>query len=258
MHGNRDRLVVIGDQRPIVGASLAALLNSRGYVAMATSQVDIVIKEASTLGADLAIVATAEPLDDVLHLLRDGRASGYGVPVLVVVEAADAHVRREVLLAGARAVLSRALPTETFLAAVARLCDGESVLPGLDEPAAATLGMAGRWPQLTTRELDILRGLASGRTTSELAAQFGLRSATVRTYVQRVLMKLGVHSRPAAVAAAVRAGVARPAGFTPRSAPPPAGPGSVAPSRATPSPSPSPGPALAHPSARAARITALR
>lgn len=223
MDGSSEHLVVIGDRRPIVGASLASLLNRHGYVAMATPQPDIAIKEASIIGANLAIIDIDQPTEPTLATLVDARASGYSVPVLAVADNLDRHVRRKALLAGARAMVARSLPTETFLVAVERLCHGDSVLPDLDEPTERDQpGPARPWLELTCREVEILRGLATGSSTSELAEQFGLSSATVRTYVQRVLMKVGVHSRAAAVAAAAQAGLLR-------SGPPGAGP----PGRAT-------------------------
>lgn len=52
---------------------------------------------------------------------------------------------------------------------------------------------------LSRREEQILRFLASGRTTRDVAEVLTISPATVRTHVQRILDKLGVHSRVAAV-----------------------------------------------------------
>lgn len=54
-------------------------------------------------------------------------------------------------------------------------------------------------PSLTTREIEVLRLLADGLGTLDLARKLGLSEATVRNHIQRLLAKLGVHSRLEAV-----------------------------------------------------------
>jgi DNA-binding CsgD family transcriptional regulator len=57
-------------------------------------------------------------------------------------------------------------------------------------------------PRLTRREREVLRLLAQGRTTQEIADQLYLSPRTVLTHVAHILGKLGVDSRTAAIAAA--------------------------------------------------------
>ena len=54
--------------------------------------------------------------------------------------------------------------------------------------------------QLTTREKEILRFLAFGLGTAAMARELAISPATVRNHAQRILAKLPVHSRLAAVA----------------------------------------------------------
>lgn len=53
---------------------------------------------------------------------------------------------------------------------------------------------------LTSRELEMLSGVADGRTDGEIAAQLGLSPRTVERHLQNAYGKLGVHTRAAAVA----------------------------------------------------------
>ena len=53
---------------------------------------------------------------------------------------------------------------------------------------------------LTDRELEILRLLATGSSTAAIARDLSISSTTVRNHVQRIITKLQVHSRLAAVA----------------------------------------------------------
>ena len=59
-------------------------------------------------------------------------------------------------------------------------------------------------PSLTAREIDVLRLLADGLGTQALAQRLGVSQATVRNHIQRLLAKLGVHSRLEAVVYAAR------------------------------------------------------
>lgn len=59
---------------------------------------------------------------------------------------------------------------------------------------------------LTGREADVLRALAAGGTTTEIAATLFISAETVRTHVKHLLAKLGVRDRTQAVAWAFRSG----------------------------------------------------
>jgi DNA-binding NarL/FixJ family response regulator len=54
--------------------------------------------------------------------------------------------------------------------------------------------------KLTPRELEVLRLIAAGRNTAEVAAELFVGVATVRHHSQSILRKLGVHSRLQAAA----------------------------------------------------------
>jgi DNA-binding NarL/FixJ family response regulator len=52
---------------------------------------------------------------------------------------------------------------------------------------------------LTPRELEVLRALSVGASTTDIAQELGISVTTVRSYVKGLLGKLGVHSRLEAV-----------------------------------------------------------
>jgi two-component system nitrate/nitrite response regulator NarL len=61
--------------------------------------------------------------------------------------------------------------------------------------------------QLTDRELEILSLLSAGRRPEEMAATLAISPHTVRTHIQNMMLKLGVHSRLEAVSFARRSGL---------------------------------------------------
>lgn len=74
---------------------------------------------------------------------------------------------------------------------------GNSRTPDLDPGVAE---------QLSDRELDVLRAIASGQANKDIANSLHISVATTRNHVQHILKKLNVHSKLEAVALAFRNG----------------------------------------------------
>jgi DNA-binding NarL/FixJ family response regulator len=70
---------------------------------------------------------------------------------------------------------------------------GPGVQPGKDPLSA-----------LTPREMEVLRRIAEGQNTKNMAREMNVTTETLRTYVRNVLTKLGAHSRLEAAALAVQ------------------------------------------------------
>jgi DNA-binding NarL/FixJ family response regulator len=64
--------------------------------------------------------------------------------------------------------------------------------------------------QLTQRELEVLRLLATGKSNAELAAHLFLGEGTIKTHVSNVLGKLGLRDRVQAVVYAYERGLIEP------------------------------------------------
>ncbi len=62
-------------------------------------------------------------------------------------------------------------------------------------------------PRLSAREIEVLRRLAQGDGTAELAENLAISVATARNHMDRVMRKLGVHSRLQAVVRATKLGL---------------------------------------------------
>lgn len=64
--------------------------------------------------------------------------------------------------------------------------------------------------RLTDREREVLVEIGSGRSNAEIAARLSLTAATVKTYVSRLLAKLGARDRAQLVVMAYESGLVRP------------------------------------------------
>lgn len=79
---------------------------------------------------------------------------------------------------------------------------------GLRHPAGETTDAApGQPSSLTRRQREVLRELAAGKSTQQIAAEMGISPTTVRNHVANLMAVLGVHTRLQAVIAGTRAGL---------------------------------------------------
>jgi len=91
-------------------------------------------------------------------------------------------------------------------------CQGRPVARPNSGPSARQRDLHSTAPALvalTSREHDVLQAIVTGERDRELAERLGISRHTVRTHIENVLGKLGVHSRHEAAAVAVRSGVRR-------------------------------------------------
>ena len=73
------------------------------------------------------------------------------------------------------------------------------------DPAAPKAGHP--LSELTPREREVLSLIASGMSNAEIARELFISAETVKTYVSRILAKLGLHDRVQAVVFAYREGL---------------------------------------------------
>lgn len=135
---------------------------------------------------------------EVCRELRDRHGEDLAI-IFLSGERIEALDRVAGLLIGADDYLVKPVDPEELLARLRRL---------LRDPAASEQAPPAPHSELTQRERQVLGLLAGGRTQRQIAAELVISEKTVATHIQRVLEKLGVHTRAQAVAYAYRAGLA--------------------------------------------------
>jgi two-component system nitrate/nitrite response regulator NarL len=130
--------------------------------------------------------------------------------VVAVTALHDPAVADEALRSGFSGYLTKETKLSRLMNVIRLVADGGVVVadelvrtPGrrlpCDDPDAAML-----LAQLTSRELEVLELLSAGRASEDIATALNISRNTVRTHVQGILAKLGVHSRLQAAAFASR------------------------------------------------------
>jgi len=119
--------------------------------------------------------------------------------VVVVSGISDAQVISEALEAGASAYIPKTELADKVIGIIRKAAGGQMVhLPPTRRPAPE---------DLTQRELEVLQAVAEGMSTTQVARWLFVSPSTVRSHVKSILMKLGVHSKLAAVVEGARRGL---------------------------------------------------
>ncbi|WP_031053179.1 MULTISPECIES: response regulator transcription factor [unclassified Streptomyces] len=156
-----------------------------------------------------------------IALVAGVRAARPGVRCVVLAEKDDPRTAARALQAGASGWVAKDCSLQRLLAVVRGVLRDETHLPPalltgvLRELTAARKHRTESErlvESLTPREREVLRCMVAGLGRKAVAERLFLSPHTVRTHMQNVLGKLGVHSTLAAVALARRAGVGPEAG----------------------------------------------
>ena len=120
------------------------------------------------------------------------------LPVLVLSVHGEEQFGLRMLRAGAKGYLSKDRAPDELMEALGTLVQGRSyVTTGLAEQLAQALGRGSEGPpheELSDREFQVMRLIASGSSVSEIADELHLSVKTVSTYLSRMLEKLGMSS----------------------------------------------------------------
>lgn len=126
--------------------------------------------------------------------------------VLMLAGRGDREAAAAAVAAGARGFLTRDGVDSGFTTAVAGAIAGRELLDGAVRPAPQVLPRA-EPVSLTERELQVLRGMAQGRSNAEIGRSLYLSEDTIKTHARRLFRKLGVNDRAKAVALGFRQGL---------------------------------------------------
>jgi DNA-binding NarL/FixJ family response regulator len=211
--------VVIADDQGMVRSGLASLLEGEPDITVVGQAVDgeEAIAAVRRLRPDVTLMDIRMPELDGIAATRAVVASNPQTRVLVLTTFDLDEYVFEALRAGASGFLLKDAPAEELVAAVRVVARGDALLaPAVTRrvveaftsiPAPAPPPVV---DALSPRELEVLRRLARGRSNAEIAADFYVSEATVKTHVSNILMKLRLRDRIQAVIYAYEHGLVRP------------------------------------------------
>ena len=204
--------ILIADDHEVVRLGLRALLDRHPDFE--------VVAEAST--ADEAVMKTLDRRPDVvvMDIRMPGGTGIYACEqivaqapeckVIILTSYAEDEMLFSAIRAGAAGYVLKQIGSEELIRALETVGRGEALLdPALTSRVfvevrkAAVAAEAAAFSELTPQELNVLGGIASGKTNREIAEILHLSPGTVRNYVSNILSKLDVSNRAEAAAYAV-------------------------------------------------------
>jgi DNA-binding NarL/FixJ family response regulator len=212
--------VLVADDQSMVRAGFRMLLAGEQdieVVAEASNGLEAVAKAAR---ADPAVILMdiRMPELDGLEATRRILAANDAARVLILTTFGLDEYVYEALCAGASGFVLKDDPPEQLIAAVRTVAAGNALLsPAVTKRVIRQFTRIPRpappkeMGELTERELEILRLIATGLSNAEIGRELFIGETTVKTHVTHILQKLGLRDRVQAVVLAYQAGLFGPA-----------------------------------------------
>jgi DNA-binding NarL/FixJ family response regulator len=212
--------VVVADDQAMVRAGFRSLLNEEPDIEVVGEAADgeQAVAAVRRFRPDVALMDIRMPNVDGLEATRRIAADGLATRILILTTFDLDEYVYEGLRAGASGFLLKDASPEQLIAAIHVVAEGEAVLAptvtrrvveAFARIPAADDALRGALDTLTTREREVLRLLARGRSNAEVARELVVSEATAKTHVRHVLSKLDLRDRVQAVVFAYESGLVR-------------------------------------------------
>ncbi len=205
--------VLLADDHVVFCEALAAVLGLEADLQVVGQAHDGAssVRLALELSPDVVLMDVHMPNGDGLEATASIKAGRPQTRVVMLTSDEEEESLRRALDLGASGYLTKREASAEVVRAVRAAAAGEMLVPPLmlarllrqmsGPPAVPRADL-----HLTPRELEVLGALAQGMNGMQIARRLSMSPNTVRTHVQNILGKLGVHSKLEAVTKAVREG----------------------------------------------------
>lgn len=211
--------VVVGDDHAVFLDALCTVLAKQGCAVTTATTVEGTVQAVRRLQPDICLIdhhfgedANREDACDGIGAIRRLTEACARTKVLMLSADGDSSAILRAMRAGAAGFVHKTRGVSVLQQTIERVLRGEVVVEapagGTIQPHLARQRDALRLAAyLTSREWQCLELLVDGQDTAGIVAALGVSAATVRTHVQSLMGKLGVHSRLEAAAFAVQHGL---------------------------------------------------
>jgi DNA-binding NarL/FixJ family response regulator len=212
--------VIVADDQAAVREGLVTLLDLDPQLTVVAEAADgrQALDAVASADPDVVLMDLHMPVMDGIEATAQIAARHPRTKVVVLTTYADDASIYGALQAGALGYLTKDSCREDITRAVIAAAAGQAVLDGEIQRrlvSAASTARPSPLPQtavplpdnLTTREVDVLRLIAAGRSNAQIAGELFVSEATVKTHINHLFAKTGARDRAQAVRYAYRHGL---------------------------------------------------
>lgn len=192
--------VLIVDDHPIVRTGIRSLLDCATDIEVVgeAGSGEEGLEQAVRLRPSVITLDISMPGMSGMEVLKELKKQEHRAAVLVVSLHPEDRYAIRLLRAGASGYVTKDAPSHTLVEAIRKVNGGgKYISPMVAERLAFNIDPDFEGPlheRLSSRELEVMRQLASGQTVTEIGHQLGLSVKTVSTYRRRILEKMALSS----------------------------------------------------------------
>jgi DNA-binding NarL/FixJ family response regulator len=189
--------ILLVDDHKIVAEGLVRLLSDRAEIIGTVNDGSLVVEAVTRLQPDLVILDISMPTISGLEAIRQLRAHGLDVRVIVLTMFADAALAVEALRAGASGFVLKESSGEELLTALDAVMNGQTYLAASLTKDIVTLMVGAADPKrvsLTAQQREVLRLIVRGQRAKEVAATLGLSPRSIVAIKHKLMQSLHVNS----------------------------------------------------------------
>lgn len=203
--------ILIADDHLIVREGLRMILETADDFELVGEAADgaEALRLCAELHPDVVLMDLRMPNMDGLTAIERLSREQPEVAVVILTTFNEDDLMRRGLKAGARGYLLKDTDRRTLFDSIRAAGRGETLLKPevLARLLATPAPTASGGVDLTERELEVLRAVAQGERSKEIAFRLGITERTVKAHLAGIYNKLGVDSRAAAIAVAAQKGL---------------------------------------------------
>jgi NarL family two-component system response regulator LiaR len=210
--------VLIVDDHQVVRQGLSTFLGLRPEIVVVGEAADgrAAVEMAGRLTPDVVLMDLVMPELDGIAATRQIRAHHPHTQVIVLTSFTEDEKVIPAIQAGAASYLLKDVTPDALVEAILAVHRGEArlhpdiarkLMARVAQGPAAPRDTAGALESLTTRELEVIRLVARGRSNQDIARELVISEKTVKTHVSNVLSKLNLEDRTQLAIHAIKSGL---------------------------------------------------